>query len=283
MRKQKPASRWDDELVSEAPGPGAGPLPPVVIAAGLAPVSGADIDLLHSSRLLALGEMAAGMAHELSQPLQVISAVVESAQLGLEAGHPPDLEHQQRGNQEVLEQVERMRRLIEHLRTFSRDRSEAPREQVQLNSVVAAALQVTRAQLQNHGIELVLELAPGLAPVWGDPYRLEEVLLNLIHNARDALDEQGAGGAAGKRLVLRTWQRGGQVALEVEDTGKGLDEEERLRLFQPFFTTKPPGKGTGLGLSLAYAIVKDHQGELACHSQPGAGARFRVLLSAIVL
>jgi C4-dicarboxylate-specific signal transduction histidine kinase len=255
----------------------------VVIAAGLAPVSGADINLLHSSRLLALGEMAAGMAHELSQPLQVISAVVESAQLGLESGHPPDLEHQQRGNQEVLVQVERMRRLIEHLRTFSRDRSEAPREQVQLNSVVAAALQVTRAQLQNHGIELVLELTPGLAPVWGDPYRLEEVLLNLIHNARDALDEQGEGGAAGKRLVLRTWQRGGQVALEVEDTGKGLGEEERLRLFQPFFTTKPPGKGTGLGLSLAYAIVKDHQGELECHSQPGAGARFRVLLSAVAL
>lgn len=270
MRKQRPASKWVDELAGEALHPATTPPPR------------ADMHLLHSSRLLALGEMAAGMAHELSQPLQVISAVVESAQFSLESGRPLDLEHQQRGNQEVLAQVERMRRLIEHLRTFSRDRSEAPREQVQLNSVVAAALQVTRAQLQNHGIELVLELTPGLAPVWGDPYRLEEVLLNLIHNARDALDELQEADRE-KRLVLRTWQRGGEVALEVEDTGKGLGEEERLRLFQPFFTTKPPGKGTGLGLSLAYAIVKDHQGELECHSQPGAGARFRVSLPAIDL
>ena len=251
------------------------------VPVGRDPVSGADLALLHSSRLLALGEMAAGMAHELSQPLQIISAVIESVQLGLEQGRPRELERQRRGHQDILEQVERMRCLIEHLRSFSRDRVAAPREQVQLNTVVTAALQVTRAQLQHHGIELHLELQAGLVPVWGDPYRLEEVLLNLINNARDALDEpEDQGRRAKKRLMLRTWQRGPQVAVEVEDTGRGLSEEDRIRLFQPFFTTKPPGKGTGLGLSLSYAIVKDHQGELECPSRPGAGALFRVLLPA---
>ena len=242
--------------------------------------------LLQSARLVALGQMAAGMAHELHQPLAVISATAEGLQLRLEHHKEVTREGQLKWSQDILRQVERMRRIIEHLRLFSRDRTDAPREQVGINEVVHAALGMIGAQLESHGVQVRLELAEDLQAVTGDPFRLEQVLLNLLTNAQDALDEKEIqledekGLVWEKAVYIRTRSHAveNQVVVEVEDRGNGICKKDQQRLFEPFFTTKEPDKGTGLGLSLSYAIVKDHAGELECQSREGEGTLFRVRL-----
>ena len=247
----------------------------------------AEQSLLQSSRLIALGQMAAGMAHELNQPLTVISALAEGLQLRLERGIEMTPERLQTWSGEVIEGVERMSSIIVHLRTFSRDRSDEPEEQVTINGVVRAALAMTQAQLKSRGIEVALDLTGDLAPVLGDQHRLEQVLINLIHNARDAVEERLEQLSDTERsdwqmqLDIRTRQEQGQVVVEVADKGVGMEEEARLQVLEPFYTTKGPDRGTGLGLSISHAIVKDHGGEIECESQQGEGSVFRVRLPAI--
>ena len=244
----------------------------------------AEESLLQSSRLIALGQMAAGMAHELNQPLTVISAMAEGLQIRLDRGIGMSPERLRRWSGDVIEGVERMSTIIEHLRTFSRDRADEPKEQVALNDVVRAALTMTQAQLKTRGIEIALSLDESLVPVLGDQYRLEQVLINLIHNARDALEERweqlsDADRADWQmRLDIRTRREEDRVVLGVQDNGAGMGEEARLQMLDPFYTTKGPDRGTGLGLSISHAIVKDHGGEIDCESQEGVGPVFRVRL-----
>ena len=244
----------------------------------------AERALLQSSRLIALGQMAAGMAHELNQPLTVISAMAEGLQIRLEQGIEMTPERLQRWSADVMEGVERMSSIIEHLRTFSRDRSGLPDEKVEINDVVRGALTITQAQLKSQGIEVALDLAEDLAPVSGDQYRLEQVLINLVHNGRDAVAERreqlsdSDGDGWQMRLDIRTRREDDQVVLEVEDNGVGMGEEARLQVLEPFFTTKGPDRGTGLGLSISHAILSDHRGEIECESEEGEGTVFRVRL-----
>ena len=250
----------------------------------------AEEALLRSSRLIALGEMSAGMAHELNQPLTVISAVAEGLQIRLAQEIEVTEARQVAWSQDILEQVERMSKLIEHLRVFSRDQSSQPKGTVALNQVVESALGMSRAQLRSHGVALELQLGEELPPLRGDKHRLEEVLLNLLGNARDSLDERESAPEQGreespKSLKIRTYMRPpdgqgatGAVVLEVQDTGTGIDPADEARLFEPFFTTKDPDRGTGLGLSISYAIVREHGGDMECETRLGEGALFRVTL-----
>lgn len=245
--------------------------------------------LLQSSRLVALGQMAAGMAHELNQPLTVISARAEWLKMRLEQNKEINREQQLEWSRHILEQVERMTHIIEHLRLFSRDCSQEPQTQVDINDVVHSARGMVDAQLKSHGIEIKTELAKELPQVLGDLFRLEQVLLNLLVNARDALNDQETTLTDQERS---TWEKSlhirtqydlakEQVILEVEDAGTGIRPEDQRHLFEPFFTTKAPDKGTGLGLSLSYAIVKDHKGEIECKSRPGECTLFRIRLPAV--
>ena len=239
--------------------------------------------LLHSARQVSLGQMASGIAHELNQPLMAISATAEDVYLRLLDGLELTPQQLKEMMQDVLDMVERVNEIIEHMRVFARDGSQEPGSCFALNEVVHSALQLIQTQLKNHAIDLQLELAEGLPLVQGHSQQLEQMLLNLLTNARDALD---AGEGKEKRLVVRTrgeMQDGRSwVEMEVEDSGAGMEEETWERIFEPFFTTKPPDQGAGLGLSIAYAIVQNHEGELTCHSQKGQGATFRVRLPGVV-
>ena len=239
--------------------------------------------LLHSARQVSLGQMASGIAHELNQPLMAISATAEDVYLRLLDGLELTPQQLKEMMQDVLDMVERVNEIIEHMRVFARDGSQEPGSCFALNEVVHSALQLIQTQLKNHAIDLQLELAEGLPLVQGHSQQLEQMLLNLLTNARDALD---AGEGKEKRLVVRTrgeTQDGRSwVEMEVEDSGAGMEEETWERIFEPFFTTKPPDQGAGLGLSIAYAIVQNHEGELTCHSQKGQGATFRVRLPGVV-
>jgi len=232
--------------------------------------------LLQSARLVSLGQMAAGVAHELNQPLASISTVAGDVHMRLIEGRAVSEEQLKEMMRDITGLVERMAGTINHLRVFSRETGEEPGERFALDEMVRSGLRVIGAQLHDRGIEVRTELAEGMSAVYGHPFQMEQVLLNLLANARDALEEKGGGE---KRLWIRTRTEGlSQAVLEVEDDGVGIEAAHLERLFEPFFTTKTADQGTGLGLSISYAIVQNHGGRIACESRRGAGATFRVSL-----
>ena len=238
-----------------------------------------ELQLLQSSRLVSLGQMAAGVAHELNQPLAAISATAEGIVLRQEQGIEVEAARLKEMMEHITAMVERMGEIIQHLRVFSRDTSQEQGSLFAINEVVDSSLKMIRTQLNSHGIALQLELEESRTVVRGHPHQVEQVLLNLLANARDALDECGEG--VERRILIRTRREpedGGWIVLEVEDNGAGMDAETRTRLFEPFFTTKDADKGTGLGMSISYAIVQNHHGRIGCQSQVGAGTTFEVAL-----
>jgi histidine kinase len=238
----------------------------------------AEQQLIQASKMATLGEMATGVAHELNQPLSVIKTVSSFFIRKLEQGgglDPPVLDEMLR---KVDRNVDRASKIINHMRQFAR-KSDQTLERVQVNQVMENALDIFSQQLKVRGIEVARELAEGLPPIMGDPGRLEQVFINLLLNARDAIEEKAAaqpGAEMERRITLRTARSGRQVACQVCDTGSGLAPEMADKVFEPFFTTKEVGKGTGLGLSISYGIVKECGGSIRAVSRPGTGACFEV-------
>jgi signal transduction histidine kinase len=165
-----------------------------------------------------------------------------------------------------------MATIVNHLRDFSRQ-TKGTYEAVALNEVVAAAFLMLRQQLRIRKIEVVQSLEPSLPAIRGDRFQLEQVFINLIANARDAVQPQGGG-----RLTVTSRVVGDWVEMAVADTGPGVPVELQDRIFEPFFTTKEVGDGTGLGLSISYGIIREHGGEICVANRPEGGAEFVVRL-----
>ncbi|MCY3681455.1 MAG: ATP-binding protein [Gemmatimonadetes bacterium] len=239
-----------------------------------------EMQLLQSARLVSLGQMAAGVAHELNQPLTVVETTAGDICLRLIEGIPLGTDELREMMENVRGVVDRMAGTVDHLRVFSRDVSEEPREAMDVNAVVESSLEWMQTQFEHHGVDLVLDLSNALPEVWGHPHPLEQVVLNLLSNARDAVNERTEVEDADydKRIWIRTHVEDDAVVIEVEDNGVGMDETTRQRLFEPFFTTKDADRGTGLGLSIIYAIVRNHDGEVSVESERGVGTMFRVRL-----
>ncbi len=222
--------------------------------------------LEQTERLVTIGQMAAGVAHEINNPL---NAIVGMAELLCE-----DLEDEgaKRMAEHICEQALRIGRITKNLLTFARPRPQefAP---VDINEVVREVVEMKSYQLRSNNIAVVLNLTEPLPKVLGDKTQLQQVLLNLINNAEDAMSEQGGG-----TLSITTERGEGLVRLIVEDTGKGIPPELLPHIFDPFFTTKPVGKGTGLGLTIVYGIVTGHGGRIWAENRPEGGARFVVEL-----
>ena len=227
--------------------------------------------------------MAAGVAHELNQPLTVVETTAGDICLRLVEGIPLETDELREMMENVRGVVDRMAGTVDHLRVFSRDVSEEPRQAMDVNEVVESSLKLMQTQFENHGIDLALDLSNTLPKVWGHPHPLEQVVLNLLSNARDAVDERAEMERAGydKQIRIRTCAENQAVVIEVEDNGVGMDEATRQRLFEPFFTTKDASRGTGLGLSIIYAIVRNHDGEIAVESEQGVGTTFKVMLPVV--
>lgn len=225
--------------------------------------------LLQAEKLAALGQTVSGVAHELNNPLATILASAERL-----ARQPVDPQTR-RGLETILAEAERAARIVRNLLAFARKRH-TTRAMIDLNQVVRDTLALRQYEQGMSSITIVDGLAAGLPPVFADPHQLQQVLLNLIINA-----EQAMLGARGRgTLVLRSWQdpERDAVILEVSDDGPGVPAEVADRIFEPFFTTKAAGQGTGLGLTVAYAIVQEHGGRLSVRSRPGQGASFFVEL-----
>jgi signal transduction histidine kinase len=216
-------------------------------------------ELVQSAKLASLGTLSTGIAHELNQPLAVIRGMVQ--QLCQDETLPEDA----REDLVLVEgQTTRMKKIILHLRTFARVSGDEHRP-VDLNRVVNDSFILLGAQLGSAGIEIDMNLAPEDPSVLGDANELEQVLLNLITNARDAME-----GRAGAKLTITTRREEDRCLLICQDTGPGIPEDNLGQVFDPFFTTKDPGKGTGLGLSISHSIIRKHHGTIQVENSGGA-------------
>ena len=222
--------------------------------------------LIQSSKLASIGELVAGVAHELNNPL---TAAMNLSTL-LEEELEGDLA---RDAAEIREQAKRASRIVRGLLSFSR-RTPAERVRLDLNELVEDIVEKRRRTAADRGVELKADLRPGLLPLEADPVQLHQVVTNLIQNAEQAI--QGAGRNGWVRL--QTAGRGEDVRLSVSDNGPGIEPSVLSRIFEPFVTTKGPGEGTGLGLAVSHGIVTAHGGTLKVASEPGGGARFTMTL-----
>lgn len=225
--------------------------------------------LLQAEKLASLGQTISGVAHELNNPLAAILTWAER----LSSNPSPDTTA--KGVDAILTQAERAARIVRNLLTFARKRH-TTRAMVDLNHVVRETLALRAYEQRVSNVVIVEALAAGLPQVFADPHQVQQVLLNLVINA-----EQAMLGAHGRgTLIVRTWHEPNRdaVILEVHDDGPGVPPDVQAKIFDPFFTTKEVGKGTGLGLTVAYAIVQEHGGRLRLESQPGHGASFIVEL-----
>ena len=249
--------------------PGADPPSALLVGRDMTQEREMRLRLMESDRLAAVGELVAGVAHEVNNPLSSISAF---AQLLLR----DELTPAHRESIEVI-RAETMRasQVVKDLLTFAR-RSDPQREPLDLNGVVARTLRLRQYQFAEASVRVQQELAAELPAVLGDARQLQQVCLNLVTNAIHAMAEQGGG-----TLTLRSAHAGGNVMLEVIDTGPGISSGARAHIFEPFFTTKGEGEGTGLGLSVSYGIVKAHGGAIEVAESGPTGTTFRVSLPAL--
>ncbi|HLZ44373.1 MAG TPA: ATP-binding protein [Gemmatimonadales bacterium] len=229
-----------------------------------------ETQLVQSEKLAAVGQLVSGVAHELNNPLTSIAGLSEFLLEQKELGR------KDRGHLQVIqEQAERAGRIVRNLLTFARKGSGgAERVPVDLNDVIRRTLSLTSYDLKLKDITVDRELSGALPDVFGDRHGLQQVVLNLINNAAQALADNPR--ERSRVITVSTWFDG-QVHLRVADTGPGIPDEIAQSVFTPFFTTKEPGKGTGLGLSITYSIVESHGGQIALEPKsPRGGAAFRV-------
>jgi PAS domain S-box-containing protein len=222
----------------------------------------------HSQRLEALGTLAGGVAHEINNALVPVIALTKMV-----AGKLPDGSRERRNLDTVLTGAERSRDLVKQILAFSRKENEQRRQDsVDVAAVLREALRLMRATLPA-SIRLEEEIAPA-PPIIGDPGQLQQVIVNVVTNAAQAI------GQAQGRITVRlgTEAKGTALRLSIADSGCGMDAATLARIFEPFFTTKQVSEGTGLGLSVAHGIVKDHGGRIEVASKPGQGTRFDIML-----
>jgi signal transduction histidine kinase/CheY-like chemotaxis protein len=226
--------------------------------------------LLQAEKMAALGQTISGVAHELNNPLATILSWSE--RLSQTPITDASLRH---GLDTILSESERAARIVRNLLTFARKR-QTTRMMVDVNQVVGETLALRAYDLRLTNIRVIDALAAGLPQVFADGHQMQQVLLNLIINAEQAMISANGRGV----LVVRSWHDVDQeaVVLEINDDGPGIPEEVQPKIFDPFFTTKEVGKGTGLGLTVAYAIVQEHGGRIRLESRPGGGASFYVEL-----
>jgi two-component system NtrC family sensor kinase len=224
--------------------------------------------LLQAEKMAALGQTVSGVAHELNNPLATILSWAE--RLSERATLEEPVRH---GLETILSEADRAARIVRNLLTFARKR-QTTRAMVDVNQVVRETLALRAYEQRITNITVIDALAAGLPQVFADGHQVQQVLLNLIINAEQAMLSANGHGT----LVVRTWHAADHetVVLEINDDGPGIPEDLQPKIFDPFFTTKEVGKGTGLGLTVAYAIVQEHGGRIRLESRPNAGTSFYV-------
>ena len=232
-----------------------------------------EAQLIQASKLATLGEMAAGIAHELNQPLNVMKIGSDFLGEMVSTGKQMSEEELTTVSEEISSQVDRAAGIIKHMREFARVSDTKP-DKVEINKPIRDVFKILGQQLRLRQIELELDLDDNVPPIMADRNRLEQVFINLVTNARNAMEDKTPGSP--RLLRIRSFVDNNDVVVTVSDTGDGIPKDIVDRIFEPFFTTKEVGKGTGLGLSISYGIVKDYGGTIEVESEVGKGTTFEL-------
>ena len=227
--------------------------------------------LIHAEKMAAVGQLVSGVAHEVNNPL---TAILGFADLLMENTELPD--NARKDLRVILQEAQRTKQIVQNLLSFARQMP-PQRNALDLNLILRRTIQLRSYDFNSHGVEVIEHLDQGLPDVIGDAQQLQQVFLNILNNAYDAVHEIGRPA----RIEIMTVKSSGSVEVSFRDNGQGISHPDRI--FDPFFTTKEVGKGTGLGLSICYGIVKEHGGDILCHNNSdGQGATFVVRLPAAV-
>jgi PAS domain S-box-containing protein len=236
--------------------------------------------VIHTERLVSLGEMATSIAHEINQPLNTISLSLENVFLELNRRMAIHDSYFQKKSDKILENISRIRNIIDHIRAFSRDRDDYVDSQFDLHESIGNAISIISEQFRNRAIEISASVEKILEPVRGNTYRFEQVILNLLINARDAIEEKRRklGENSSDVIGIRTYKNGKYIFVDICDDGIGIKPEDLQKIMLPFFTTKEPDKGTGLGLSISYSIIRKMNGRIEVESDYLKGTTMRIIL-----
>jgi two-component system NtrC family sensor kinase len=219
--------------------------------------------LIHSEKLSAVGEFVAGVAHELNNPLTALIGFAELVQMGA-------VDDETRSSlQRISNSAERCHKIVHSLLSFVRQHP-PERKLTNVNAIIDSVVEILIYELRTSNIQVVRELSPQLPRLLADPHQLQQVFLNIVNNARQAIEAYRPRGV----ITISTRAEGRRVRVRFQDDGPGISEENLQKIFNPFFTTKPVGKGTGLGLSLSYGIIQEHGGTITAESAPGQGTTF---------
>jgi histidine kinase len=249
----------------------------IATATDISEIVDAETKLIQAGKMATLGEMSAGVAHELNQPLNAIKLGSEFLHMMTQQGKVIPDKDLLEVTAEISEQVDRAAGIITHLRDFGR-KSDITRELIDINRPIQGVFTVLGQQLKVHGIEVRMDLDETLPLILADENRIEQVLINLVNNARDAMEAKTRLGVStdASILTVKSFQEDDRVVVSVNDTGMGIPKPVRERMYEPFFTTKEIGKGTGLGLSISYSIVRDYEGTIDFATEEGVGTTFTV-------
>ena len=234
--------------------------------------------LVQKSKLESLGELSAGIAHEINQPLGVMALTFENLKLKINAQNYDPLYLETKFNS-IEENIKRIRDIIDHVRLFAREQDSFVLDKVNVNKIVKRALSLIGVQFGNHNININLKLEEKIGFTVGSNLKLEQVILNLLSNSKYALEEKAVYLGEpdfSKEIVIKTETTSNRIFLMIEDNGIGININHLPYIFDPFFTTKPEGFGTGLGLSIVYGLVKDMRGEILVNSREKEYTKFRI-------
>jgi len=240
----------------------------------------AEQQQIQTERMASLGEMATGIAHEINQPLNNISFGLDNL-LAEISKHPEiDQSYFETKSRRIFDNIDRISYIIDHIRTFSQGQDDIMRISFSINDSILNGVSMISEQIKQKGIDLILSLDDGIDSVVGNTYQFEQVILNLLLNAKDAIDEKRTGLSDDFEKVIRvtSYQQNSTIYVEVSDNGIGMTPGSMNQVMFPFYTTKESGKGTGLGLSISLGIIKELNGTIEVESQYWKGTTLRIVI-----
>jgi len=260
-------------------GPDGAPFSFMIIIRDISQRKKMETKQIHADRMANLGEMASGIAHEINQPLNIISMVMDKILFEYEKTSSVDLDFLKSKADRIFENITRIRNIIDHIRAFSRNHDDYVRAAFDVNTSIDNATMMIMEQFKHLGIKLDLQLKK-VPPIFGNSYQFEQVVINLLINAKDAVIDKKAKLEEYTEMVIgiRTYRENKFIIMEVEDNGIGVGKEDINNIMLPFYTTKDVGKGTGLGLSICYQIIKAMDGTIEIVSDTNSGTIIKVVM-----
>lgn len=235
---------------------------------------------MHADRMASLGEMASGIAHEINQPLNIISMGMDKILFESARTNTIDIGLIKNKSEKIFDNITRIRNIIDHIRAFSRSHDDYIPTAFDINSSINNAISMIAEQFNHLGITLNIQLEEGIPQIFGNTYKFEQVIINLLVNSKDAVIELKNKYKEYPDMVIgiRSYQEDQSVIVEVTDNGIGIRNEDINKIMLPFYTTKDEGKGTGLGLSISYQIIKEMNGIIEITSEILRGTKIKLFL-----